>query len=136
MIPPARARLARLLSHDSSFARLITALGLVLLGASMACGLGAGQPGYTLMEQAWPLPFWGVIYLSTGAWGFYGSVTRLPYWIRIGHTMLSMWLWAFIGIAQFADQPLPTRLLLILPAFVEVWVLVKVVMAGQRKDAP
>lgn len=135
-MPPIRQRFARLLSHDSSFARLVTAIGLVLLGASMACGLGEGKPGYTLMEQAWPLQFWGVVYLSVGAWGFYGAVSRMPYWVRIGHTMGGMWLWAFLGIAQFADQPLPTRLLLILLAFVDLWVLVKVVIAGPRKESP
>lgn len=136
MTPPVSRRFARLLSHDSSFARLITASGLVLLGISMAIGLGSGQPGYTMLEQAWPIEFWGVIFLSAGGWGIYGSVSRIPYWVRIGYTMFCMWLWAFIALAQFADQPLPTRMLLILPALVDIWVLVKVVIAGPRKDAP
>lgn len=135
MIPPVTQRFGRLLSHDTSFARLVTAMGLVLLGASMSLGLGSGKPGYILLEDAWPLPFWGVIYLSAGCWGVYGSVSRIPYWVRIGHTMICMWLWAFMALAQFSDQPLPTRMLLILPALVDIWVLAKVVIAGSRKDA-
>ena len=134
MKPDMDERLARLMRHDTSFARLITSLGLAILGVAMMFGLGSGQPGYSLIEQAWPIQFWGVIYLSVGGWGIYGSLSRLPHWIRVFHTMGAMYLWAFIALAQFSDQPLPTRLLLILPALVDIWVLVKVVLTGPRKD--
>lgn len=134
MKPDVNVRLSRLMRHDTSFARLITNIGLVLLGVAMIFGLGSGQPGYSLIEEAWPIQFWGLLYLGTGCWGVYGVLDRFPYWVRIGHTMSCMYLWAFIAIAQFADQPLPTRLLLILPALVDIWVLVKVVLTGPRKD--
>lgn len=134
MKPSISERLGRLLRHDTSFARLMTSLGLCLLGVSMMLGVGRGHPGYLLMEQAWPLMLWGTVYLGVGGWGVYGALNRFPYWIRIGHTMAGMYLWVFIALAQLADQTLPTRSLLILPALVEVWVLVKVVLTGPRRE--
>ena len=134
MRPSLSQRWWRLLCHDTSLARMVTSAGLTMLGGAMVLGLGAGKPGYTLLEDAWPIQFWGLLYVGVGAWGLYGVVNRLSYWVRIGHTMGGMYLWAFIAIAQFTDQPLPTRLLLLLPAFVDVWVLVKTVLAGPRME--
>lgn len=132
--PPLSRRMGRLLTHDTSLVRLVTSFGLILMGVSLLFNLGTGVGGYRLMEDAMPLPFWGVIYGTTGAWGIYGCIERLPYWIRIFNIMAAMWLWAFVTLAQFADEPLPTRTLLILPALVEFWSLVKVVAHGPRKD--
>lgn len=126
-------RFARLFAHDTSMMRLVVSFGLVLLGGAMAMRVGEGAPGYRLLEQAFPLPFWGVIYLGVGVWGLYGSVNRLSFYARIALTLAGMYSWAFIALAQFADQPLPTRTLLILPALVEVWVLVKVAIYGKRE---
>ena len=138
MRPSLAQRWWRLQCHDTSLARMVTAAGLTMLGCAMVVGLGDGKPGYTLLEDAWPIQFWGLLYTGVGAWGLYGAVNRLPYWVRIGHTMTGMYLWAFIAIAQFTDQftdqPLPTRLLLLLPAFVDAWVLVKTVLAGPRPE--
>jgi hypothetical protein len=126
-------RFARLFSHDTSMARLIVAAGLVLLGAAMLLQVGEGAPGYRLLEQALPLPMWGALYLGAGLWGFYGAVNRLGFYARIALTLTGMYAWVFIALAQFADQPLPTRTLLVLPALVEAWVLVKVVVYGKRE---
>jgi len=37
---------------------------------------------------------------------------------------------------SFSQAAVPTRMLLILPALVDIWILSKVVIAGPRKDAP
>jgi hypothetical protein len=128
-------RVARLLSHDTSVPRLIVAVGLVLLGAAMLCGSGEGQPGYRLLEEALPIQFWGALYLGIGAWGVYGAVNRLQFYPRVALTLTGMYAWVFIALAQFADQPLPTRMLLVLPALVEAWVLINVVVYGKREDS-
>lgn len=125
-------RIARMLSHDTSFARLIVATGLLLLGGAMALGIGREAPGYVLLETAMPLQWWGIVYMLAGVAGMWGSITRLCYWWRIALACLGIYLWALITLAQFADQLLPTRLLLILPAAVELWVLIKVVVQGKR----
>ncbi len=127
------AQLSRVVAGDTAFARLITALGLVLLGVTMLTNMGAGQPGYRLLESAMPIPFWGAIYLFGGLAGVIGAFSdRMSYWLRIVLCLLCMYLWVFLCIAQFADQALPTRTLLLLPATVEVFVLVKVVALGKR----
>ena len=132
-MPALSKRLQRLFLHDTSFARGTTSFGLVILGLAMLFNFGSGAPGYSLMSQALPLPFWGLLYLGVGVWGLYGTVNRFPYWIRILHVVAAMYLWAFITVAQFNDQFLPTRALLILPALVDLWVLVKVVLIGPRR---
>ena len=130
--PPIGQRIARLYAQDTSFARCIVALGLVLLGVSMACGSGVGAPGYRILEEAFPLQVWGLLYLAVGVWGLYGVLNRLILTVRIAQTSASMYLWILLALAQFADQPLPTRMLLILPAIVDAWVLVTVVIRGKR----
>jgi uncharacterized membrane-anchored protein len=106
---------------------------LVLLGATMLAGLGAGQPGYRLLETAMPVQGWGAIYFAGGVAGVIGAFSdRLDYLHRLALCFLSMYLWIFLCIAQFADQALPTRTLLLLPAMVEIFVLIKVVALGKR----
>lgn len=121
-----------MLSHDTSFARLIVATGLLMLGAGMALGIGHKEAGYMLFETAMPLQLWGVVYMLAGFAGMWGSITRLCFWWRIALACLGIYLWALITLAQFADQVLPTRILLILPAAVELWVLIKTVVQGKR----
>ena len=126
-------QIARVIACDTSLARLVVALGLVLLGVTMSCGMGAGKPGYTLLESAMPIQYWGGIYFAGGFAGVMGAFSeRLPYWFRISICLLSMYLWTFLCIAQFADQALPTRTLLLLPATVEVFILIKIVALGKR----
>lgn len=132
MKPSVQKRIARLLSHDTSVARLIVATGLLLLGAGMALGVGKGATGYVLMEEAMPLQYWGMLYMMAGLAGMWGAVSRVCYFWRVALACVGIYLWALITLAQFADQLLPTRLLLILPAVVELWVLVKVVVQGKR----
>jgi hypothetical protein len=132
MKPNIKLRMARLMSHDTSFARLIVSTGLVLLGVAMMLELGHGAPGYELMEEAFPLPFWGAVYAGVGVWGMYGTINRFPYWARIVCALAGMYLWVFITLAQFNDTPLPTRTLLVLPALVELWVLTKTLIHGDR----
>ena len=132
MSPLFKQRVARMLAHDTSFARLIVAPGLLLIGAGMALGSGHGQPGYDLLQTAMPLQFWGVIYMLVGLAGMWGSITRLHYWARVCLSCAGLYLWTLITLAQFADQLLPTRLLLLVPAAVELWVLTKVVVQGKR----
>ncbi len=112
--------------------RMVSSVGLLLLGTAMVLQMGAGAPGYRLLEDAFPLPLWGAVYVGCGVWGVYGTLTRLSFYPRIGLTLSCMYLWVFIALAQLADQPLPTRTLLVLPALVEAWVLVKVVIYGKR----
>lgn len=132
--PDIGERFIRLLHHDTSFVRMIVSLGLVLMGVSMLMNMGTGVAGYALMEEAAPLPAWGVAYFVVGLMGLYGCLDRLKYWVRVALPLIGMYLWAVITIAQFNDQPLPTRTLLILPAIVELWVLIKVAVCGRRKD--
>lgn len=132
MCPIFKQRVARMLAYDTSFARLIVATGLLLMGAGMALGVGRSAPGYMLLEDAMPIQFWGIVYMLAGLTGMWGSVTRLPYWWRVALSCLGIYLWSFITLAQLVDQLLPTRLLLILPVAVELWVFIKVVVQGKR----
>lgn len=81
-----------------------------------------------------PLPLWGAAYIILGIAEFYGSVHRMTYVPRLTLTLMGMYMWVFIAVAQVIDRPLPTRMLLILPALLEVWVLVKVVASGPRRE--
>jgi hypothetical protein len=132
MRPHLKRRVARMLGHDTSFARLIVATGLLLLGAGMTLGMGQGAAGYVLLEAAMSIQFWGIAYMLAGLAGMWGAITRLCFWWRVALSCLGIYLWSLIALAQFADQLLPTRLLLILPAIVELWVLIKVVVQGKR----
>jgi hypothetical protein len=129
----AERHISRALNCDTAFPRLIVAIGLMLLGGTMLAGMGAGQPGYRLLESSMAIPYWGAIYLAGGIAGVLGALSeRLSYWLRICVCVLGMYLWVFLCVAQFADQALPTRTLLLLPATVEVLVLIKVVALGKR----
>lgn len=125
-------RIARLLAHDTTPSRLITAFGLVLMGMAMLFNFGHDVGGYSLLEQAMPLPVWGTVYIAVGLIAAVTALYRQPMTVKVLVTLASMYLWIFMALAQFQDQLLPTRLLLLLPATVDVWVLVKVFVCGRR----
>lgn len=134
MRPSARERVTRLIFADTGIARLVTSLGLWAIGAAMALDLGTNEPGYGLLSKAMPLCVWGWVFLLAGSVGIYGVFGRIPYVPRLALCLAGMYLWAVVALSQNAHEPTPMRLLLVLPAVVELWVLIKVALLGRREE--
>lgn len=133
MKPQLAIRFFRLLGHDTGPLRAIVALGLLLSGVAMLWLQSGNSRGYALMEHVMPVPAWGCLFLVVGTAGFLGTVVRYPYYLRLFIETAGAWTWSFVALSQLWEPPLtPMEPLLLLPALVEAWVIIKVVVEGPR----
>lgn len=133
MYPSPTQRVTRIFAADTGVCRLVVAVGMLIMGAAMVFGVGDTTGGAALLAQAMPVWAWGALCLAVGGFEVYGVFGRIPFVPRLALCAVAMFLWVVVALSENAHVPTPTRLLLALPAVVELWVLIKVSLLGRRE---
>lgn len=132
--PSPTQRVTRILNADTGVCRLVIAAGLLIVGAAMLLGFGDATHGAKLMANAMPLPAWAVLFILVGGFEVYGVFGRVPFLGRVALCLAGAFVWVVIALSENSHVPTPTRFLLVLPAVVELWVLIKVSLLGRREE--